>query len=237
MMRLLVLFLLIFLQSCASGFKERSYETFNTAQEGVQYYLSDVPQWMNFSSAGGCFREHPIHYLNYESVGKSFGLNYDQVTQLQLTLNYYAENRLLGELEKNNLFFDSLQKIQNKVFVQTIPSFNRIHLIWLDEALNNPLKMSKLKQFLTSGTQNSGVPVIISTCLGFRELEKMFPEMGIKFISAEFFSIYQKDLGRQAHFLFDLSALFKKEQKIYFYQTEKNNRIDFLVGPYEILKY
>ena len=97
-------------------------------------------------------------------------------------------------------------------------------MIWIDSFLKSE---KKLKNVLKRKDVRQGHPVVVSTCLSSYELEVLFHKygldsLGIKYISAEMFSIYDKTINKFPYFSFDFNSFFV-EKDLTFFTKEKNN--------------
>ena len=88
-----VLFLLAFNISCgiyrfnlensATHFKKRNIDEYYRSALISKFFLSDVPQWLNFSESGQCFRDQPIKFFHFQKLKGSFGLTYNEAIHFQ----------------------------------------------------------------------------------------------------------------------------------------------------------
>lgn len=194
-----------------------------------QYFLGNLPHWINFSSWAKCRRNESIRYMNYEILKKSYALTYDQMVHMQHMWNrkLYAYKRSGGQ---GNLPLKDESFVFNNVYAQVIggsyvfsaPKFNQVSLVWIDPFIENK---KKLKQILRSDDVLSGHPVIISHCLSSYAAESLLQELeledlGIKIIPAEMFSLFDKNIQMGYEFQIDVSQIMKKK-KIILYSSEE----------------
>lgn len=242
------LFLMLSLfTSCSSSrpnLAPRTLEDYYISTGVEKYFLSDIPKWANFDQRAGCFRSTDIRYFNIEALMKSYNINYNNAIQIQATFNeeYWQlkqadKTRSPNLKDEELLFYKVSEKISNKLIYFEAPSFSRVNLVWLDEALNDEKKMAKLKNFLQSSAMDKGVPVLISFCMTREEVEKKFPDINTKMVTAELFSAYDSSGKLTPGFKIDLTQFFKPEQKIYFYSQQNVIPIDDVKGTYKILNY
>jgi hypothetical protein len=237
------LILILTLSSCSTGIKSRTVDQYYTSTGVEKYFLSDIPEWANFSQSAGCFRTKGIRYFDLNALMKSYSLKYSEALQLQATFNeeYLVlkkqPNVTLSLKDEEVLFFRASDKVNNKINFFDAPDFKQIHLIWVDEALKGKKEEDKLKQFMQSPVHNTGVPILISACLTRPEIEAKFPNMAIKTISAEMFSIYDESGEKNPSLHIDLKAFFKTEQKIIFYTQEPKRTVEDIKGSYKLSNY
>lgn len=170
-------------------------------------------------------------------------MNYGDAVQIQATFNeeYLVLKKqpgvTVGLKEEELVFFRASDKVNSKIKFFEAPTFKQVHLIWLDEALKGKKQEDKLRAFLQSPTQDSGFPVLISACLTKSEIEAKFPDMAIKAISAEMFSIYDGNGVKQPSIHIQLGAFFKPEQRLIFYSQESKKSLDNIKGNYKVANY
>ena len=134
--------------------------------------------------------------------------------------------------ENEKLFYAISDRIQAKIFLFIPPKFNRVHLIWIDQAFQNKLELKKLKKLMKSPEMDKGHPVFVSLCLSKEQLEKFYEvnnfSEGIKLISYEFFSPYS-ERGKLRPFQgLNFNKLFvNKKSKLYLYQPSRRIPIEF----------
>lgn len=208
-----------------------------------KYFLSDIPDWANFSQSAGCFRTKGIRYFDIDAMMKSFSLKYTDALQIQGTFNeeFLAlkkeSNVSLKLKDEEVLFYKASDKVNSKIIYFDPPTFKEVHLIWLDEALLGAKQESKLKTFLQSSVHDTGVPVLVSACLTKDEIEAKFPNMAYKMISAELFSIYDESGARQPSMHVNINGFFKPEQKIIFYKQDPKKSADEIRGNFKTTNY
>lgn len=240
-----VILTMLIASSCSNeNLKSRTVEEYYIPTGVDKYFLSDIPNWANFDQAAGCFRKTNIRYFNIEALMKSFTLSYSQSLQLQALFNEdYLSLKKINKLqtpttkEEELIFYKSNEKVSNQIFFFVPPTFERVNLVWLDEALGNESKEKKLNAFLNSTVMESGVPVLLSLCLTKEEVEKKFPNLNFKMITSELFSVYNMAGEVTPGFKFDLSPFFTTKQKLYFYTQRKMIPEDAIKGTFKIINY
>lgn len=241
--QLSLLTFLIFLSACSSGMKPRNVDQFYSSTGVAKYFLSDLPDWANFSQSAGCFRSKGIRYFDIDALMKSYSLKYTEALQIQATFN--EELLQIKKDAKVNLtlkdeevlFFKASEKVNSKINFFDAPAFKQIHLIWLDEALKGKKEEDRLRKFLSSSTHDAGFPVLVSACLTKSEIEAKFPGLSIKAISAEMFSIYDEAGINKPMMHINIDPFFKPDQKIIFYMQETKKTVDHIRGKYKTANY
>ena len=240
---LLLMVVSVLVGSCSSGLKPRVVDQYYVSTGVEKYFLTDLPEWANYSVLAECYRESAIRYFNIEALMKSFSLSYFDAIQIQATFNdeYLTLKKKseanLGVKDEEVIFFKASDKVKNKIHFFDAPTFKQIHLIWLDEALAGKKQEEKLKNFLESSVHNNGFPVLVSACLTKNEIEAKFPDVAVKVISAEMFSVYDSTGMRLPRLHTEIGAFFKPEQKLIFYsQGTKKNLIN-IKGTYKVSNY
>lgn len=231
------------LSACNSGLKPRAVDQYYASTGVEKYFLSDIPEWANFSQSAGCFRTKGIRYFDINALMKSYSLKYAEAVQVQASFNEeYLGLKKKAEItlslkDEEILFFKASDKVNSKINFFEAPTFKQIHLIWLDEALKGKKQEDRLKQFLQSAVHDNGFPVLISACLTREEIEAKFPNLSLKIISAEMFSIYDEEGARLPNLHIALNAFFKPEQKIIFYTQETKKTVEDIKGAYKLANY
>lgn len=237
-------FLSILTVSCAvNKMQPRTVEDYYAQTGTEKYFLPDVPAWASFDQNAGCFRKSGIKYFNIEALMKSYALTYDQAIQIQASFNEEYLRFKKPEAvkaptmrEEELLFYKVSEKISSKILFFDPPTFKRINLIWLDEVAGDEKKIKKLKLFLNSATMDTGLPILVSFCMTRDEVEKQFPEINTKMITAELFSAYDSNGNAHPGLILDLGLIFKPEQAMYFYSQKKFVPEEFK-GTIKILNY
>ncbi len=244
-MKIIIGFMLLTLIGCAdTGLKPRTVEDYYTSSGVEKYFLTDLPTWANFDQRGSCYRSSTLRYFDLNALMKSYSINYSQAVQVQATFNeetaLYKGNNLthVTTLKEDELLF---YKVSEKVFSKLIffdpPTYKRVNLVLLDEILNDTKKEKKLKAFLSSKVMDEGVPLLVSFCLTRAEVEKRYPDLNAKMITAEMFSVFTKTGDKEPRFQIDLSEFFTPTQKIYFYSQNPVSINGEIKGLYKTQNY
>lgn len=239
----ILMFVSFLVGSCSNGLKPRVVDQYYVSTGVEAYFLTDLPEWANYSATAECYRERSIRYFNIDALMKSFSLSYFNAIQVQATFNeeYLALKKKsdvnLGLKDEELIFFKANDKVKNSINFFDAPTFKQIHLIWLDEVLIGKKQEDKLKRFLTSSVQDNGFPVLVSACLTKSEIEAKFPDVAIKAISAEMFSVYDSSGVRLPTIHTQIGAFFKPEQKLIFYSQGTKKTLDNIKGNYKVSNY
>ncbi len=233
----------LILSGCSSGLKSRNVDEFYVSSGIEKYFLSDIPEWANFSQTAGCFRTKGMRYFDIDALMRSYSLKYPEAMQIQATfneefLNLKTTTKATPTLKDEEvLFFKASEKVNSKINFFDAPTFKQIHLIWLDEALAGKKQEDRLRNFLQSPVHDNGFPVLVSACLTKSEVEEKFPGLALKVISAELFSIYDEAGAKKPNLHANVSAFFKPEQKLIFYTQEPKKTVDDVRGNYKLVNY
>jgi len=248
-MRIIIfLFLILFIAACSSfsqqGMKPRTVEDYYSSTGVEKYFLTEIPSWANFDQTASCYRPTSIRYFDINALMKSYGLEYAKALQVQASYNEEmvlfkgeADKRVPTLKEEELLFYKVSEKVSSKIIFFDPPAFKRINLVLIDEVLEDAKKEKKLKSFLHSPVMDEGVPVIFSFCLTRAEIEKRFPDINTKMITAEMLSVYGSNGERAPRFQIDLSHFFTPAQKIYFYSQKTQINNDQIKGLFKIQNY
>lgn len=244
----LLLILAFILSGCSGlsgqGMKPRAVEDYYATTGVEKYFLAEIPNWANFDQTAGCYRPSNIRYFDIDALMKSYGLTYPVALQIQASYNEELvlfkgadKARMPNLKEEELLFYKVSEKVSSKIIFFDPPTFNRINLVLIDEALSDPAKEKKLKNFLKSPVMDEGPPVIVSFCLTRAEVEKRFPDINTKMITAEMFSVFASNGEKTPRFQIDLTQFFKPSQKLYFYSQKSSVTNDQIKGLHKILNY
>lgn len=244
-MKILIIILSLLSISCSSNnFQSRVIENYYQSAGVEKFFLSEIPSWANFSELGNCKRNVSIRFFDLELLMKNYNLNFSQALQIQASFNGEYINlvnnnpgKTIPLNDEQLLFFKASDKVNGKILFFNAPSFKKINLVWIDEAIANEESINKLKKFLNSRVFDSGVPVLVSYCLSKSEIDKIFHEQNYPSLSTELLSIYNAD-GTKNNFLgFNLENLFKQDQEINFYSKSKLASIKELIGKIKLNNY
>lgn len=226
------------------GMKSRTVEDYYTSTGVEKYFLTDIPVWANFDQVAGCYRATSIRYFDIDALMKSYGLSYAKALQVQASYNEELEQFKSSDRkhtptlkEEELLFYKVSEKVSSKIIFFDAPTYKRVNVIWLDEVLGDTKKEKKLKSFLHSPVMDEGIPVIISFCLTRDEVEKRFPDINTKMITAEMLSVYGSNGTKSPRFQIELDQFFTPSQKLYFYSQKSSLGNDQMKGLFKILNY
>ncbi|CBW25562.1 putative exported protein [Halobacteriovorax marinus SJ] len=229
-MKYIILTILFLASSCSSytlkNYERRNERTYEDGNGVIQYFLADLPNWANFSSAGSCHRNFPVRYLNIKNLRDSFALSYEEAIQFQLMFNEYSKEKkemakasYIPFKDEEKIFYTVLDKIKAGIRNFQKPKYNVVNLIWIDDALSNKKSLQKLKKVTKSEKFGTGHPVFISLCLNRVELKDYLAKVGIrvpgaKFLSYELLNPFDHQNNLVAVPIIDLNRVFNKNQKI-----------------------
>jgi hypothetical protein len=228
--------------------KKRNLGEYFQNSEVVRYLLPPLPEWANKSQSGRCSRGDSINYLKLDDLMTSFSLSYAQAIQFQYMYNIEAKKlknkssiKYLPFKENEKLFYAVSDRIKSNIFLFIPPRYNRIHLVWIDNAVTRQKELKKLKKLMKSRKMELGHPIFVSLCLNKKQLE-IFHQKNrfsddIKLISFEMFSPFSAR-GRMRFFnSLNFSKFFnKKGLKLYLFQSNKNVPDEF-VGRFKTKFY
>jgi hypothetical protein len=168
--------------------------------------------------------------MNFNNLKKSYNLNYSQAIHLQHMFNkkVYAykssmashdtPRNLTNLQDESFIFYNVYEQVMAGSYDFKIPQFSKISVVWIDSFLNNK---KLIKKIFNRKDVLSGFPVMMSQCLSHFELEVLSQELnlenlGVKFISSEMFSHYNKSLNTSTKFQLQLDLILpSKEIKLY----------------------
>lgn len=223
-----LLALIILLTSCAGSNVRKNLDEIYQGAGVEQYFLPDLPGWANFSTLGGCHRSDAVRYLDFQNVGRSYAMDYEQIIQLQFLYNRQMQammaetgKKLLNSEDESFLFYNSYEQIIGGGRDFVIPTYERVHVVWIDPALADKAVEKRLQNFMESKIMELGHPVFMSFCLSFEELEKYiqknnYNRYGVKALSMEMMSNYGSDFQLRSYESVELSKLMPGK-KIYFF--------------------
>lgn len=240
-----LLLILIFLVSCAntepqlvkSGTLERAY-----ISSGIEkFFHVDLPYWVNFSVAGQCQRETNIRYLHFENLKKSYDLGYRELIHMQNMFNrkLYAYKTSVSQDEvpltdESYVFYNVYQQVIGGSFDFMEPKFDQVSVVWIDPFLGQKKKIAKI---MRSERVLMGHPIMLSHCLTSYEMEDLarsleLDDLGVKYLSADMLSMYNKDLSNSYRFVLNVEAFLPgKKIKVF-----SKSRSESLVGDFEFIE-
>jgi len=246
--------LILFLTSCATTvtdkqLKRRNLDEYFSGSGVVRYFLSDLPDWANFSQTAACQRSISPRYFNVTTLLKSYDYTYEQSVQLQYMFNVEmnklkqrTEAKFLPFSDEEKLFFTLTDKIQADIRTFRPPTFKRVNLIWMDPLLKSAEGQKSLAKLLRSSDMDLGHPVLISMCLNHFEMEKFLSSKGmlnrnVRYIPYEMFSPYTKTGEKVPLFQIYLNEFFKKNQKLYLYLPRGHFKPNELIGDLTVKRF
>jgi len=246
-----ILIILLFLLSCSSSrnYQKRDLDHYYLSETVSRYFLSDLPAWANFSSVGHCKRDPHIKYLDFLKINRGLSLSYDKSVQLQLLLNqqYREALKKIGDSylpleEEDRLFYEGHDKIKSDLFSFTLPTFNKISLVWVDPAISNEAIQKRLSKLFEGEALYQGHPVMISLCLSSENLnqyilENRLADKGAKGISAELYTVFDEEFNNRLSFGINLTSFLKdREITLYLPSESPAPPVEF-IGKFKVLTY
>lgn len=249
-----ILLLSLFLTSCATTqadkqLKRRNLEAYFNSSGVVRYFLSDLPDWANFSQTAACHRSLSPRYFNISTLLKSYSYKYEQAVQLQYMFNVEAnklkkktEAEFLPFADEEKLFFTLTDKIQAEIRTFRVPKYKRVNLIWIDPLLKSDKGQDQIVALLNSSDMDLGHPVMVSMCLNHFEFESFLGRKGmlnknVRYIPYEMFSPFDSNGEKQPLFQINLEKIFKKDQNLFLYLPRGYFRPKELAGKLTVKRF
>lgn len=166
-------------------------------------------------------------------MSQSYDLDYFQLVNMQHMLNrtLYAYKSSSGQdrlspRDESFIFSNTYQKIADGASDFIMPKYSDISLIDVDKII---LQKNKLKKVLQKRRVQMGYPILVSRCYTSYELEETVQRLGLetqglKYISAEMFSIYGKNLKKAPGYKIDLKTFFKDKTLTLFKVNETQSK-------------
>ncbi|OFZ23288.1 MAG: hypothetical protein A2202_02895 [Bdellovibrionales bacterium RIFOXYA1_FULL_36_14] len=241
----LIIILCLFFNSCTLGSKgtddlKKNLDQYYQSSGVVHYFLSELPDWANYSETGNCLRSIRVKYVHMKNMMESFNLNYHQLIHFQYQFNkdyqmlsQFYENKNLFLKNEESLFYDVLDKIKSGIYAFLKPKFERVNLIWIDPLISSADFDQQLVKVFARPEMLLGHPVVISMCKDYHTISEVLKKTkldkyDVRIIPAEMFSIFLEDGSRDFSFSVNLNGMFTTEQKLYLYTPKK-------VAPKEII--
>lgn len=219
------IFLVFSLYSCSSGTVKR-LETnegdFIQVERTEEFFLTDLPNWANFSSSAKCFRSKSLQYFDLKKMNASYDMDYKDLISLQVLFNQkylkQKESKVLGSIDKSMILRETLQKQKSGLNLLKLPNFKKFNLIWID-LVPEDKKESFLRAFMLSEYMDNGVPIILTLCDSFDGLNNRITNSGIDIeyplsITMEYFSNYNKKFFQMPLLGLFLEDFFPKSSSI-----------------------
>ena len=226
--------------------KRRKVEEYFVSTGVVRYFLPEIPYWANFSEAAECRREESIKYLDLKMVRGSLSLSYEEAIQLQLMLNTMIfdlkKEKHISHIpfkEEEALFFKASDRVQAGIRTFRVPTFKRIHLIWIDPYLKNT---RGLKSLMGRADLAKGHPVFVSLCLTHSSFEKWvanngFQNKNIRLLSYEMLSPYNLEGELDTKYHIFVNEIFGADKSTYLYTPKSRPVPQVLEGNFKVIKY
>ena len=165
------LLLILLLTACTTTEEElqrRNVGEYFTGSGVVQYFLPDLPRWADTVASLSCHREASVRFFDLNKLRQSFGLDYQQGLQFQISFNIdralRSSDASQSLIEEERLFYSVSERVQAGIVPFKMPKFKKINLIVIDLAIMDETKVSSLKTLLKSEELQSAYPVFVSLC-------------------------------------------------------------------------
>ncbi len=164
----ILLFILIGCTTTEEELQRRNVGEYFTGSGVVQYFLPDLPGWADTVASLSCHREASVRFFDLNKLRQSFGLDYQQGLQFQLSFNIdralRSSENSQSLVEEERLFYSVSERVQAGIVPFKMPSFKKINLIVIDLAITDDAKASSLKTLLKSSEFLTAYPVFVSLC-------------------------------------------------------------------------
>lgn len=164
----ILLFILIGCTTTEEELQRRNVGEYFTGSGVVQYFLPDLPSWADTIASLSCTREASVRFFDLNKLRQSFGLDYQQGIQFQLSFNIdralRSSENSQSLIEEERLFYSVSERVQAGIVPFKMPTFKKINLIVIDLAMMDDAKASSLKSLLKSPEFQSAYPVFVSLC-------------------------------------------------------------------------
>lgn len=188
MKKFALIFLLVnLLSSCTHGERVDMSEIYTPAK-GNEYFLPDIPNWLNFVESENCRRDEKTSYFDFLKLANSFRTTYVENIKWQWLYNKMKrENKEEKTLE---LFYQSYDIVKKTKNLFRLPPYPSLAILKLKGDIKQK-PSSKLTSFIQSQLSEKGIPLIISSCYSTKELESWGKNLeDVWFLGQEFFSLF-----------------------------------------------
>ncbi|PIP95438.1 MAG: hypothetical protein COW00_15575 [Bdellovibrio sp. CG12_big_fil_rev_8_21_14_0_65_39_13] len=234
----LILISILILSGCQGpqsvAFQRRVEDEYYLSSGPVRYFLSELPHWANTSQSAACFRKESARFFDLKALRSSFSLSYEDALQLQLSFNQDLSRlkkiNTSGSIpisQEEDLFLQVSEKISSKIKVFQVPTFPRVHLIWID-SIEEERRGALLKKFLNSEKGMNGFPILFSLCQSTAELGDWVSQnlvgQSVKILGYEMLSPYTDESELSTEFSTYWDHFFDEKQAVIFYKSSKFNK-------------
>jgi hypothetical protein len=229
-MRYLNFLVLLLVTSCGSQVRRErvpqdqgSYQT-----SGIErFYLTQLPEWANVSTAGKCRKSRSIQYFDFKRLNQTYQLPYRELLELQAQYNARVEEyfrstpkNFLKPQEESSFFANTLEQVRGGIRRLNLPAVKSVNLIWL-EGFQQLGQEGSLVSMAREGRMDEQLPLLYSSCLSRAALERWIAdhdlgEVGFYLLPAEWLSPHGPDLELGFGLHLDLDELIGKNIKINF---------------------
>lgn len=234
-----LIFIVVFTMACSTVEKhtgmKRVTDDFYLASGVAKYFLPDVPNWANRSESAGCLRDENFYRFNMQALRQSYGLSYQDGVQFQLSFNLSSTEALeraqqteLPLKEMEALFHLTMDRVRAKIFALHLPTFKRVHMIWIDDAMRDTQSLQSLKILMNSDAMDLGHPIFVSLCSNYPKVQSFikdnkFADKNIRVWSAEIFHPYDPDMNLLPFDRIFIDHIFQNDQEIIFYSPRPSH--------------
>ncbi len=209
--------------------KRRATQNYFRSPELGQYFLPQIPNWVNVSADGQCTKKSQTQFFDLSMLGKFASLKYSQGVHLQILYNRRSETMAsslnqsnLSQEQESTLFFSTLSTVKSSRSALQI-DFPAVNLIWIDSYLDNP---EELRKKLNNTRFDKAFPVFLSLCLREWELEqwvlkKIEYQTSFEMLSADALTLFSPSLEKKFEFGFVLDELFGEKKSYYLFSKGK----------------
>lgn len=231
-MKFLSFLALLTIISCSSGVSRQNVDDSSYQTSGVeQFFLPELPNWANASSAGRCFKSSSLHYLDFAKLNASYKLDYVQMLELQAQFNQKLEDyfrssaqRFLRPVEEASFFSNTLEQVRGGIRQFKIPQTNDVEIVWLEGYLQKH-SAADLKKLAKNGRFDEKLPVLYSSCHSKQSLtqwvaEHGLEEVGFYLLSSEYLSAYSSVSKLAAGLHVEITKLFNPGTKLSYFPEQ-----------------
>jgi hypothetical protein len=237
-MRFLSCLVLLALISCGSPSLKKDIDSSTGYRTSglEQFFLPELPQWANVSSAGRCFKTSSFIYLNFPKLIEAYQLNYHEMIELQAQYNERLENyfrstavRFLKPMEEASFFSNTLEQVRGGVRSFKIPPVKQVEVIWLES-----FTVEEIKKLAKSERFNERLPILFSSCHSKQSLtqwiaQEQLDDVGFHSLTAEWLSPYTSHAELKAGLRLELGELLGKDVKVIFTSSQNKTTTELLL--------
>jgi hypothetical protein len=219
-LRCLVLLTLI---SCGSSDLKKNIDTSTSYRTSglEQFFLTELPQWANYSSDGKCTKNSSFIYLNFPKLMEAYQLNYLQMLELQAQYNERLENyfrstaiHFLKPMEEASFFSNTLEQVRGGIRSFKLPQVKEVEVIWLES-----FSPEEIKKLAKVGRFDQKLPILFSSCHSKQSLtqwiaQEQLEDVGFYTLTAEWLSPYTSHFELKGGLKIELAQLLGEKVKV-----------------------